>query len=429
MRFNHLAQWLTWLEQLHPQAIDLKLQRIKHVYQALGLVKPARLVITVAGTNGKGSVTATLAAIYQAAGYRVGLYSSPHLLRFNERIRIEGADVSDQQLCASFARIDQARGTTTLTYFEFATLAAFDLFEREQLDIAILEVGLGGRLDATNIIDCDMPIITRIGIDHTEFLGDTREAIATEKAGIYRPQRPIICADRAPPLTLISAAQAQLAPFYAQDTAYSWQFAPHTDSWLWCTQHPDLPALTQALPLPVLKGKHQLDNAACVIAAIQLLQSQFAVSHTAIIQGLTQVRLRGRFDCVAQEPRWIADVTHNPQGAQVLCDLLTPTTTQSGKTYAIIGMLADKDAQGVAQALSPQIDFWLCASLSGARGQSGSDLMAILNQQGITNTHAFSSVAEACHAVRQCAEASDTILVFGSFHTVAEFFEFTGRAV
>ncbi|HSP00336.1 MAG TPA: bifunctional tetrahydrofolate synthase/dihydrofolate synthase, partial [Thioalkalivibrio sp.] len=312
MRFDTLEQWLAWQETLHPKAIDLGLERVARVAGRLGLLEPSHAVITVAGTNGKGSTVALLDAIYRAAGYRVCTYTSPHLLRYNERIRIHGALASDEALCRAFDAVDTARGEESLSYFEFGTLAALWLFWEAAPDVAILEVGLGGRLDAVNIIDSDVAVITSIGIDHEAWLGSDREVIGAEKAGVFRAARPAVCGDPRPPASIQRRALDLGAKLYMAGRDFSWQAAALGQGWQW--QGPGAVVLAD-LPLPALFGPIQLNNAASALTAVTLLQARLAVSREALARGLQQVRLPGRFQQLRDKPLVILDVAHNPQGA------------------------------------------------------------------------------------------------------------------
>ena len=408
-----LAQWLAWQEQLHPSAMDLGLERVGAVKARMGLGQPAPVVITVAGTNGKGSSVAMLEAMYRAGGYRVGAYTSPHLLRYNERIRIAGEDVSDDALCDAFARVDAARGTTSLTYFEFGTLAALDLFARANLDVVVLEVGLGGRLDAVNIVDADCALITSIDIDHTEWLGDNREAIGFEKAGIFRAGRPAVCGDAAPPSSVLQHAAALGVTLYCAERDFSYR--RDQASWHWSAGE----ARRSGLPFPRLRGPYQLDNAAAVLMVVHVLQTRLPLAQSHIRTGLSTVELAGRFQVLPSRRRVILDVAHNPHGARALARALREQPC-TGRTIAVFAMLNDKDIAGVGAALDDQIDAWYCAGLTGPRGTSALHLVAELQRlpvRGLVYTH--SDVAEALRAALADASESDRVVVFGSFHTVA----------
>jgi dihydrofolate synthase/folylpolyglutamate synthase len=413
MRFPTLQAWLDWQETLHPSAIDLGLERPGKVLRALGLESPQHTVITVAGTNGKGSSVAMLERILLAAGYRVGCYTSPHLLRYNERIRIQGKEVADEALCQSFERIDRVRGETSLTYFEFGTLAAFDLFAQGALDVVVLEVGLGGRLDAVNLLDADVALVTAVDIDHAAWLGNDRERIGREKAGIFRHDRPAVCSDPQPPSSLLACAAELDTRLYRLGSDFHYQDA--VDSWTWrCGKQQ-----RHALPHPALRGPFQLQNAAGVLMVLELLSEQLPVSHQHLRQGLLSVALPGRFQVLPGEIPMIVDVAHNPQSAAALAENLRQMPS-AGRTRAVVAMLADKDQSGVIRALVDRVDDWYVAGLDVERGGDGRDLAAIIAAEAATAPACFASVAEACAQARAEAGAGDRIIVFGSFYTVAE---------
>jgi dihydrofolate synthase/folylpolyglutamate synthase len=409
-RFDTLGDWLAWQETLHPDPIDLGLERVAEVARRMDLLVPDRPVITVAGTNGKGSSIAMLDAIYRAAGYRTGVYTSPHLLAYNERICLDGLPVGDASLCDAFARIDAARGAISLTYFEFGTLAALDIFHAGQPDLLLLEVGLGGRLDAVNIIDADVALVTAIGIDHSEWLGDDRESIGREKAGIFRHGRPAVCSDPHPPVSLRHTAgqsgadwRALGADFHSHDEGATWWWEGagrrHT-----------------ALPRPSIPGRHQLENAAGVLMAVELLQARHPVAHQAIAEGLRAATLAGRCQVLPGRVERLLDVAHNRDSARQLADYLADHPLD-GQTWLVLGMLAGKDVAAVCAVLSPGIDHWCFASLPGERGLSAE---ALGDQAGIeVQAEYFDSVVAALAHAGACAAPGDRIVVTGSFLTVA----------
>ncbi len=412
MRFETLAEWLAWQETLHPTVIDLGLVRVSAVAARLGLLTPKHIVITVAGTNGKGSSVALLESILVSAGHRVGSYTSPHLLTYNERIRIDRQSVADTDLMLAFERIDQARGDISLTYFEFGTLAALDLFQHAALDVAVLEVGLGGRLDAVNIQDADCALIAGIGIDHVDWLGPDRESIGREKAGIFRAGRPAICSDPAPPDTVRATAEELAADWYGLNKQFG--FDLRDTCWEWWG--PEL--RLKNLPLPALPGPVQVQNAAGVLMVLHSLGERLPVTLHAIHDGLQQMCLRGRFEIVPGPIERIFDAAHNPHAAAQLAAALAARPCR-GRTLAVCGMLADKDAAGVAAALSAQVQIWYLGGLDCARGQSAQLLAGRL---GLSDqyTHLYADVPAAYAAACAAAQADDRILVFGSFHTIAE---------
>lgn len=402
-----LAAWLYYLERLHTQAIDLGLTRVERVARTLDLLKPAPFVFTVAGTNGKGTTCRTLETLLMAAGYRVGVYSSPHLLRYTERVRVQGDELPEAAHTASFAAIEAGRGETSLTYFEFSTLSALQLFKQAALDVVILEVGLGGRLDATNIVDADVAVITSIALDHTDWLGPDRESIGREKAGVFRAAKPAVVGEPDMPQTIAEVAQEKGAQLLQLGRDWHWQ-AQETG---WRFSNASL--TLENLPLPQVP----LPNAATALAALSA--SGLTVSEAIIRQHLDKAVLPGRFQTVAQQPQVILDVAHNPHAAGYLAGRLAQLP-KTGKVRAVVGMLHDKDIAGTLACLAPQIDSWYLAPLEGPRGASADELMAALaTDQAV----AFGSVTEAWQAAMQQAAPQDIVLVCGSFHTVAQVME------
>lgn len=411
-----LDQWLAYQTGLHPKAIDLGLDRLRSVLERLRWQKPEVPVITVAGTNGKGSVCAYIAAIMRAAGYRVGTFTSPHLLDYRERIRIHDRLVSAEELLSAFERIEAARDQVGLTFFEFNTLAAFLVFEAARLDAWVLEVGMGGRLDAVNVVDPDVSIVVSIGFDHQEFLGATLEAIAREKAGIFRNGRPAVLGSRELPEVLESQARAAGAGLKRLGTEYSCTL--QGESWHYRGPRWDFPHL----PKPSLLGETQCVNAATAIAALEEIADRLEIPAAAVAQGLVSVRLVGRFQVIspahAFSPEWILDVAHNPAAAQVLARNLGAMPSR-GRTLAVCGILADKDAASIAATLRDCFDAWWCASTDGERGQSGEALAEKVRTQVAVRVDATDDLSAACAAALAVARPADRILVFGSFHTVA----------
>lgn len=408
-----LAGWLSHLEALHPQKIELGLERVSAVAGFLFTGIPP--VLTVAGTNGKGSTCAMLEAMLLAAGYRVGLYTSPHLSRYNERVRIDGRDVDDAVLCTAFAAVERARGDVWLTYFEFGTLTAMQAFIDAEIEIAILEVGLGGRLDAVNLFDPLGAIVTQIGIDHTEYLGSTREAIGFEKAGVFRPGLPAVCSDPSPPQTLINhiadlgADQWQLGrDFFYEADAAEWRYRSRSGAAI-------------SLPLPLLRGEHQLRNAAGAIALLDALSASLPVSRQDMRTGLLSARPRGRFQAIRQRPSVIVDVAHNRDSALALAENLA--ALPPARTFAVFGMLNDKDIAGVIEAVKAYVDHWHVAGLPGPRGATADMLCGLLTQSGITDVSVAPRIQDAYTAACVSAAENDRIIVFGSFLTVAAVLE------
>jgi len=408
-----LAAWLAYLETLHPKTIALGLERVKDVHARMD-ASLACPVITVTGTNGKGSTCAMLEAILRSAGYSTGLYSSPHLLRYNERVRISGEPQDDAAIVDAFNAVEDARGDTALTYFEYGTLAALYAFARAKLDVAVLEVGLGGRLDAVNIVDADVAVVTTIALDHMDYLGPTRESIAFEKAGIFRAGRPAVCAEPDPPSPLVAHARDISAPLFqiGRDFGYvaaegQWRYwGPGGERF--------------GLPVPALRGAYQLANAATALAALGLLQHRVHIPANAIREGLCGVSLAGRFQVLPGRPSIVLDVAHNPHAARALAATLG-AMGYFPETLAVFGMLADKDIAGVIAALAARVDRWFVATVPGPRGASADALRAQLTSAGVASAaiRTFDDIETAFAAAREAAGEADRIIVFGSFLTVA----------
>jgi len=410
-----LNEWLNWLEGLHASAIDMGLERVRQVWDAMQL-KPAFPVIMVAGTNGKGSVCAMLSTMYQRAGFKVGCYTSPHIHRYNERVAIDLQPVSDERIMQSFAAIDAARGDTSLTYFEFGTLGAMHSFIEEKVDVAIMEVGLGGRLDAVNIFEPDVSVVVSVDIDHAAILGDNREDIGYEKAGIYRPGKPAICADPQPPQRLLEHAAAIGADLKLVGRDYSYQRMENQWSFQMGTSR------RHALPMPALRGGYQLGNAAAALAVLDCLHERLPVGIGALKQGLVEVDWPGRFQVLPGRPLVVLDVGHNPHAVKAMVASLRQLPFAENR-YAVFSMLADKDLSAVAELARGEFDGWFVAGLDMPRGQSGADIAARLQALGIGKVQAFVDVASAWQAALSAAGENDRITVFGSFHTVAEVME------
>ncbi len=436
MAQRNLAAWLSHIEQLHPKAIAMGLERVKLVIQRLAL-KPDFKIITVAGTNGKGSTCAMLAQIYKQAGYQVGCYTSPHLLRYNERVRINGNETSDKDLCTAFAAIEQARlglnsedDEVALTYFEVGTLAAIWHFSQSKIDIAVLEIGLGGRLDAVNAFEPDCAIVTSIDLDHQEFLGNTRESVGAEKAGIYRASIPAICGDLTPPVSLISYAHKIGSDLRCIRHEFNYELA--TSGWHYLEGQ----QVVYALPLPALEGSYQLMNASCAIAAVQSLQPVLPVGHQAIANAMTEVKLAGRFQTVSRSPLIILDVAHNPHAAEALANNLKTKSAnkniiKAGKTIAVFAMLVDKDIKGVVNAVKDEIDFWYIAGIDHIRSAPVSELVnVVIDAVPQAKIKIFDTAADACKQAcidtEVCIDRNenDKIIVFGSFFTVSDVMQY-----
>lgn len=413
MRFQTLAEWLAWQEQLHPSEIELGLARVTAVYRRLEPAQRPPVVITVGGTNGKGSSVALLAAIYQAAGYRVGCYTSPHLLRYTERIRINGAEVEEQALCAAFDRVDAARGATSLTYFEFGTLAALDIFNRADLDVVILEVGMGGRLDAVNIIDPDVALITNVALDHQDWLGEDREQIAFEKAGILRAQRPAVFGEADMPRRLAEIVKEKAVPLRCFGRDFGYERSGGQWRWWGAARARD------ALPLPALRGEFQLQNAAAVLMVLELLHERLPVAQQSIREGLLQVRVPARFQVFPGPVPQILDVAHNPHAAATLAQNLR-TTECLGRTIAVMGMMRDKDIAEVIRLVAGEIDVWHVGGLALARAATGEELRAAFAKAGVEAVvHAHPDIVSAYRQALEQARPADRLVIFGSFYVVA----------
>jgi dihydrofolate synthase/folylpolyglutamate synthase len=413
MHFETLQEWLTWQAVSHHLTIDLGLERVTKVFHDLNpdYIKPP--TITVAGTNGKGSCIATLEAIYRAQGYHVGAYTSPHILNYNERIKINGKPVADKLICAAFAKIEAVRGNTSLSYFEFGTLAALELFAQANVDVQLLEVGLGGRLDAVNIIDPDVALISSIGIDHVDWLGETREAIGWEKAGIFRTAIPAVVGDCNPPASLAHSAEEKNTPMYCIGRDFDYQ--KQQAGWDWLSGNRCI-----HLPHPVLKGEHQYRNAAAVIFAIISLDQRLPVSDIAMQHGLTNVQLSGRFQLIEGEIPVLLDVGHNPEAVKTLLDYLK-TTFPEKRIHAIFSMMKDKDIASVLEIMNPVVYQWFFAPLANPRAATEETMQRIFSQSSVARvSFGFTDFAKAYQAAKNQSQQGDLLLVFGSFLLVSD---------
>ncbi|HSI43341.1 MAG TPA: bifunctional tetrahydrofolate synthase/dihydrofolate synthase [Methylotenera sp.] len=427
-----LPSWLSYIESLHPKSIAMGLERVKSVIARLKL-NPKFTIITVAGTNGKGSTCAMLEQIYLQAGYQVGCYTSPHLLRYNERVRVNGAEVADAHLCAAFSAIESARigndsigsdkigdekTSIQLTYFEVATLAAVWHFMQSGIDVAILEIGLGGRLDAVNAFEPHCTIVTSIDLDHQEFLGDTREKIGFEKAGIFRKGIPAICGDDDPPQSLIQYAKSIQADLKCIHQDFNYR---HTgNGWEYLSGE----QIKYTLLVPALKGEYQFNNASSAITAVESLRHTLPVEQDAINKAILQVTLAGRFQTVAKhannDPKVILDVAHNPHAANALALNLKAYKQTNGKTFAVFAMLSDKDIQGVVEALKSEIDVWYIAGIEHIRAATAQELAdTVVKVLPPANIKVYESIAQAYSQACIDISENDKIIVFGSFFTVS----------
>jgi dihydrofolate synthase/folylpolyglutamate synthase len=416
-RFNTLNEWLAWQESLHPLPIDLGLERVKRVFEALlpSYKNQKPPTITVAGTNGKGSTVAYLQEFYFASGHKVGAYTSPHILRYNERIKINGKSVSDELICAAFEQIDKARGDISLSYFEFSTLAALLIFLQQNVAVQILEVGLGGRLDAVNIVDADIAIVTSIAIDHVEYLGKTREEIGLEKAGVFRPNTPAIVSDLRPPASLIDYAYENNVLLLRLGETFFYE--KNGDSWTW----QGLSQTISNLPNPALKGNHQYRNAAAAIFATQCLADRLPISETSLKMGLKNVKLAGRFQLIDGENPILLDVGHNPQAVETLVDYLADNFPNHC-VHAIFSMMKDKDISGVLALMKPVVSNWFFAPLpQNPRAVSEEKMRELFAKCEISNANfGFTNFSQAFLAAKNNAKSGDLILVFGSFFLVSD---------
>lgn len=439
---KNLQQWQEYLLALHPTEIDMGLDRIRTVYKRLDTESPA-LKIVIGGTNGKGSTAAILESILLASGYRVGVYSSPHLVHFNERFRINGKLPTDDELCQHLAAVEAQRGETSLTFFEHTTLAAFHLFAQKDLDVWILEVGLGGRLDAVNLIDSDCAVLTQIDLDHQEYLSGDREQIGFEKAAIFRAGRPAICGDSMPPRSVLDYAAKIKAPLWVADRDFSVQVDMH--QWQYRGPH----RRRSALPFPALRGANQLPNAANALAVLDALSERLVIPVQDIKHGLLNAHLDGRFQVLPGQPTTILDVGHNPHALRSFAYNLQQMPT-TGRTIAVVGMLKDKEVVNALKPLVNHIDLWLCASIPGARGLDAQTLSSFVKQAYATaenpainpsddttthqrptvrpratsvksvtlKTQCYDSVTDAFQAAQRLSTDNDKIAIFGSFMTV-----------
>ena len=417
MSSRTLDDWLQYQQQVHTSEIDLGLERIGEVWQRLRVDRPLPFIITVAGTNGKGSSVAYLEAILAAAGYRVGSYTSPHLVRYNERIRINGTETPDVSICAAFERIEEARQAIPLTYFEFGTLAAMLVFEEMAVEVIILEVGLGGRLDAANLFDADAVIITSIGLDHTDWLGDTLDAIAREKAGVMRKGAPAVIAQQDAPAVLADIADQVGATPVQHGKVY--KYSVDDESWNWLGRHHRY----EQLPMPAIPGEHQLENAAAVIALIDAVKQRLPVEEDSIRVGLKTARLEARFQVVSREPLIVLDVAHNREAAVVLARTLR-SHIDGQRWHAVMSMYADKPIEAVADQLGKLITHWHLYALQGSRAASTEELAGRIKagcvDSEITRYEGFDAAYESAISA---VEEGGGVVIFGSFEVAGEAIE------
>jgi dihydrofolate synthase/folylpolyglutamate synthase len=412
-----LADWLTYQQRAHPRAVDLSLERVSSVAARLGLLQRRAPLATIGGTNGKGSTAMTLACLLQSCGQRVGLFTSPHLLRYNERIRIDGTPASDSDLVSAFEHIEAARGEVTLTFFEYNALAALELFQRAQVDAMVLEVGLGGRLDATNMLSADVAVVCSIGFDHRDWLGDTLDLIGAEKAGIFRAGQKVVLGTPDMPPSVWQAARALNCEVWSAGREFSWTLQPSADSAVAAWDYHSALCELPALPAPSLAGSIQYQNAASALTALQLLNAPHRCERRRVISGLEQVALPGRFQIVPGEIEWILDVAHNEPAAEVLARSLRERRA-AGSTWAVFGTLSDKDSAAIALQLDAEIDHWVLTGIGDdPRGLSATTLRERLPPlRG--EVELADDVLSACQRARAQARAGERVVVFGSFHVV-----------
>lgn len=410
-----LAEWLDYQLRTHPQSIAMGLDRVREVARRLEIGRPGEQVVVVGGTNGKGSTVAFIEAIARAAGLRVGAFTSPHLLRYNERIRLDGVDASDETIVAAFERIEAARNRAgeepvPLTYFEFGTLAALLILEASQPDIAILEVGLGGRLDAVNIIDADVAVITTVDLDHQEYLGPDRETIGADKAGILRAGKPCVLGEKDPPSSVLRRAYEIGASAIRGHSDYL--IDKLDEGWRWRE-----PGFEIELPMPALAAPAQLDNAAAAIAVLRALP--FEIGEMAFCEGIARARVPGRLQRVAESPEIVLDVGHNPQAVRQIEAWLRE---HPKPTIAVFSALADKEIGELSRLLAPSILFWHVGGIhdAGPRGLSGAEVAKRLDTVPMEQVQAHETVGQAVAAAQAMADPDERVLIFGSFHTVAD---------
>jgi len=411
---HNLKDWLDWQQTLHPKNIDFKLERIKSVYKKLNIERIAKKIIIVAGTNGKGSTVAILESILHESNFSVGSFTSPHILEYNERIKINKTPVESKSLLEAFSIINKFRGSTTLTYFEFATLAAFYLFEKANLDYAILEVGLGGRLDATNIIDSDLSIITSIGIDHTEFLGSTLDSIALEKAGVMRPFSPCIFADENPPTVLLSHAKNLSSNFLFNSNDFFIKI--FKDSWMWKDKSQEI----NDLPLLPLVGDFQYNHAGAALKALKIINPQILEDKEKLSKGFLNIVLLGRYQKISNSPEIIIDVAHNADSAKKL--KLNLLKFPKKRTIAVLGVLTDKDVYSLIKPMAGIIDKWFCGTIDSERGMNSEEIKirmsAVIDKKYIST---YPNMGSAFYEAIKTLNKNDRLIIYGSFYTVSEF--------
>ena len=413
-KFNTVDEWLDWQQTVHPLNIDFKLERILSVYKKLNISKIANKIITVAGTNGKGSTVSFLESVLNEKKYHVGTFTSPHILRYNERIKINGIEIDDESLLETFEMIDEVRGDTTLTYFEFATLSAFYLFSKSNLDVAVLEVGLGGRLDATNIVDSDISIITSIGIDHTEFLGNTIDSIALEKAGVMRPFKTCIYAQENPPAALLKYAKNKSVNLLIHNNDYRVNLG--SSNWSLKSKHNSI----NEIPNLKMIGDYQYNYAAASLLALDALLPECLEDHDVIKKALSETEISGRFQYLSESPDIILDVAHNEDAAKSLSDNIKKIGYD--KIIVVLGVLADKDVYSIVEPFSSLVDHWYIGTINSERGMNSDEIKFRINSiyKNKLSIGTYASVTSAFNAAKYDQMKDSLLLVYGSFYTVSE---------
>ena len=418
IQLKTLTDWLEWQQKLHPANIDFKIERIKSVYDRLGINRIADKIIIIAGTNGKGSTVSILESFLCQANFKVGAFTSPHIQRYNERIKINKDEISDEEIIEAFKFIDDKRGDTSLTYFEFATLAAFYIFDKNDIDYAILEVGLGGRLDATNIIDSDISIITSIGIDHTEFLGNTIDSIALEKAGVMRPLKYSIFADENPPSAILNYAKNNSTSLLIHHNDFESRI--YKDHWIWSGKN----IKNIKLPLLPLVGDFQYNHASAALMSLELLEPKIFQDTNTIKDSIQNIKLLGRYQVVKSNPEIILDVAHNEDAAKKLKSNIEKYPKK--KTRAVIGVLKDKDVYSLVKPLIPIIDKWYCGTIDSERGMNAQEISSRLTVASKnSNVEKFDTMSDAFSKVLAESLYDERIIIYGSFYTVSEFFRYS----
>ena len=420
---SSLTDWLELLEFRHPTSIDLGLDRVREVWHRMGSPKPANRIFTIAGTNGKGSTVSYLCGMLHELGCSYGSYTTPHLLRYNERIQIGGVPCRDDEIVLAFEEIEAARGEISLTYFEFGTLAAIAVMAGKSLDFAVMEVGLGGRLDAVNILDPDCAVITPIGLDHQEFLGPDRESIGAEKAGIIRDSVPVICGEPEPPASVVGAVADKSAPLYRLGREFSVLVRGRIVTFEIGNQRFEL-------PLPAMRGQHQVNNMATAVAALLVSFPESPSIGESLSAGLQRVRVPGRLQQLSYSPLVLVDVGHNPLAAEAVAAAIREASSirPGGRCRCVFAMLKDKDAAEVAVVLNPVVDEWFCAGLEGDRGQTGIELSRHILASATPRVKVCPDVTSAFAQAMEESSANDCVLVFGSFLTAAAALEYWSSA-